>query len=220
MKGDLAKTQFLKKKYKMIIIRHRVNKIDELGATPPEYGVEIDIRGYGDKLLLNHDPIDNPENYDELEEYLKHFNHSFIIFNVKEAGYERKIIDLAKKYGIENYFLLDVEFPFIYSATRKKKFRNIAIRFSEAEPIEMTVAQKGFLDWVWVDTNTKLPLNKESFTILREAGFKICLVCPERWGRPEDIQKYKDFMEKEGIEIDAVMTNIRYIPKWKAFEAN
>ena len=209
----------------MIIIRHRVNNIDELIATPPELGVEIDVRGYGDKLLLNHDPVDNPKNYDELGAYLKHFHHSFIIFNVKEAGYEQRIIDLAEKYGIKNYFLLDVEFPYLYKATRKDKFRKIAVRYSEAEPIEAVQAQinengESLLDWVWVDVNTKLPLNKESFTVLREAGFKICLVCPERWGRPEDIQKYKDFMKKEGIKLDAVVTNIMYIPKWKAFGTN
>ena len=73
------------------------------------------------------------------------------------------------------------------------------------------------VDWVWVDTNTQLPLNIEIYNKLKQAGFKLCLVCPERWGRPEDIEKYKDFMMKEGIKLDAVMTALKFADKWKLF---
>jgi len=203
----------------MLIIRHRVNKIKDLKETPKEFGVEIDIRGYGNKLLLNHDSIEDPEKYDSLEDYLNNFNHSFVIFNLKEAGYESRVIDLAKKNGIENYFLLDVEFPYFFNATRKQSFRKIAVRYSEAEPIEFALSQvkdgKSLVDWVWIDTNTQLPLNREIYSKLKEVGFKLCLVCPERWGRPEDIDNYKKFMKDNKIELDAVMTSSDYIEKWK-----
>ncbi len=203
----------------MLIICHRINTIEELKKIPKEYGVEIDIRGYGNKLLLNHDIIDNPEKYDELEEYLRNFNHAFIVFNIKEAGYEQKVIDLAEKYGIKEYFLLDVEFPFIYRATRKDRFRKIAVRYSEAEPIESVEAQfskKGepLLDWVWIDTNTKLPLDEN--IVRRLSAFKTCLVCPERWGRPEDIENYANKINELGFNLDAVMTNMKYAEKWKS----
>ncbi len=202
----------------MLIIRHRVNTIEELNKTPKEYGVEVDVRGYGKKLLLNHEQINEPEKCDELEDYLKNFNHAFIIFNIKEAGIEQQVIDLAEKYKINSYFLLDVEFPFLYRATRNKRFRKIASRFSEAEPIEMSLAQKDYLDWVWVDTNTKLPLNKQSCQQLKKAGFKLCLVCPERWGRPQDIDKYIDYMKQNKIFPDAVMTSLDYAKKWEKFK--
>jgi len=203
----------------MLIICHRINTIEELKKIPKEYGVEIDIRGYGNKLLLNHDIIDNPEKYDKLEEYLRNFNHAFIVFNIKEAGYEQKVIDLAEKYGIKEYFLLDVEFPFIYRATRKDRFRKIAVRYSEAEPIESVEAQfskKGepLLDWVWIDTNTKLPLDEN--IVRRLSAFKTCLVCPERWGRPEDIENYANKINELGFNLDAVMTNMKYAEKWKS----
>lgn len=201
----------------MLIIRHRVNKIQELKETPKEFGVEIDVRGYGKRLLLNHEPIDEPEKYDGLEEYLSHFNHAFIIFNIKEAGIEQQVIDLAEKNNINNYFLLDVEFPYFFKATRKNNFKKIAVRYSEAEPIEFALAHQGFVDWVWIDTNTQLPLNKEIYGRLNQAGFKLCLVCPERWGRPQDIEKYIEFMKQEGIEIDAVMTALEYADVWKDF---
>lgn len=199
----------------MLIIRHRVNTIEELKETPKEYGVEIDIRASGKELLLSHNPINESEKYDNLKDFLKQFNHAFIIFNIKETGIENEVISLARENNIENYFLLDVEFPYLYRATRRNSLRKIAVRFSEAEPLEMALAQKGLLDWVWVDTNTLLPLNPDNFKILKQAGLKICLVCPELWGRPEDIEKYISYMKENNINIDAVMTSLKYTKEWE-----
>ncbi len=39
----------------MQIISHRKNTIEELQATPVEYGIEMDIRSYGDRLIVNND---------------------------------------------------------------------------------------------------------------------------------------------------------------------
>ena len=201
----------------MVIIAHRINTIAGLKQIPEKYGVEIDLRGYGNRLLLNHDPIDNQEKYDELDEYLKHFNHAFIIFDIKEAGYEDRIIELAKKHRIEDYFLLDVEFPYLYRATRKDHFRKIAVRYSEAEPIEATEAQtangKPLLDWVWIDTNTVLPLNRD--VVERLKPFRTCLVCPDRWGRKGDIRSYIEKIKGLGFKLDAVMTDKSLIEVWE-----
>jgi hypothetical protein len=201
----------------MKIILHRINKTGQLTNIPKKYGVEVDVRGYGNRLLLNHNPIDNPEKYDDLEEYLKNFKHAFIIFNLKEAGYESQVIALAKKNNIKNYFLLDVEFPYIFKATRIDKFRKIAVRFSEAEPIEAVEAQttngSPLVDWVWIDTNTILPLTKNIIDRLKP--FKTCLVCPERWGRSGDIIPYIARMKKLGFYPDAVMTSEAHAHIWE-----
>jgi len=201
----------------MQIVIHRVNTIEYLEKVPTEYGVEIDVRGYGDKLLLNHDPIDDPAKYEELEAFLKVYKHKLIVFNMKEAGYEDRVIALATKYNISEYFLLDVEFPYLYRATRSEGVRDIAVRFSEAEPIESVEAQikNGIplLDWVWIDTNTQLPINNQNYKLLKK--FKTCLVCPERWGRPEDISNYREFMKKNCIKVDAVMTSLTCATQWR-----
>jgi len=200
----------------MLYIIHQINKIKDLKKIPQKYGVEVDVRGYGKKLLLNHDPIDRPEDFDELENYLKNYQHAFIVFNVKEAGYEKRIIDLAHKYKIKNYFLLDVEFPYLYRATRKNKFKKIAMRYSEAEPIAGVLAQiknkKPLLDWVWIDTNTKLPLDKKTVNTLKV--FKTCLVCPSRWGRVKDIGVYKKQMQKIDFFPTAIMTSLDNLKYW------
>lgn len=210
-----------------MIVCHRVNTIEELERIPEKYGVEIDVRHSDnrDELYLNH----SPGSGDYLRDYLKMFRHNFIVFNIKEAGIEQRCIDLAAQNGIPraNYFLLDVEFPYIYKAAGfskrneirsgkldKDKFvHEIAARFSEAEPIEQAVALDGLVDWVWIDTNTCLPLDEGNAWLLER--FKTCLVCPERWGRPKDIPKYASKMKKLNFKLDAVMTNIKYAEQWE-----
>jgi len=51
-------------------IAHRINTIEELGKIPREYGVELDLRDFGDRLILQHDPFKDGEDF---EEYLKHY---------------------------------------------------------------------------------------------------------------------------------------------------
>lgn len=198
----------------MQIIIHRVNSINKLKEIPKEFGVEIDVRGFGSRLILNHEPLTDGDN---LEDYLKNFNHAFIIFNIKEAGIEQKVLDLAAKYNITNFFLLDVEPYYIHHAT-KAGIRNIALRFSENEPIESALVYKGKADWLWIDIPTRLPITAENAALLKH--FKTCLVCPERWGRPEEITKYIKTLQTLGVSLDAVMTSLPHVPKWQKASAS
>jgi len=186
----------------MLKIIHRVNKIEELRKIPVKYGVEVDIRTHNNKLILNHEPF---ENGDLLEEYLGEFNHAFIILEIKEEGIEEKVLKLCEKFRIENYFLLSVTVPFLYMLS-EKGIRKMAVRFSEFESINTVLNFKDKVDWVWIDTFTKNPLAKEIYEQLK--GLKICFVCPDRWGRKEDIQRYKNNFEEEDIKLDAVMTSV------------
>ncbi len=200
----------------MLIIEHRVNTVSGLKKVPPEHGVEIDVRhdNRTGHLYLNH----NPGEGDDLEKYLESFHHAFIIFNIKEAGTESRCIELASKYGVpkSKYFLLDVEFPYVYRASRKEGIKEIAVRFSEAEPIEMAFAQKGLVGWVWIDTNTRLPLDKRVVENLR--SFKTCLVSPDRW-RPEqaktEIPEYRRKMKELDFHPDAVMVGAEFAYLWR-----
>ena len=184
----------------MLIIRHRINTIRALKTVPIEQGVEVDVRDFDGKLILNHDPFQKGEN---LENYLKEFKHKFIIFEIKSEGIERNVIRIAKKYRIENYFLLSVTYPFVNSLA-SEGFRRLSVRFSEYEGLEMAKSMKGKIEWVWVDTFSKLPFDKKSYNEIKD--FKICLVSPERWGRPQDINKYVKYMGKNSMIIDAVVT--------------
>lgn len=197
----------------MQIIIHRVNTIERLKTIPQKYGVEIDIRETQGELILNHEAFDTGDLLDKyLNEYVSGGHKGLIIFNIKEAGIESKVLELAKKYNILNYFLLDVEAPYLYSASRKG-VKKIAVRYSEVEPIETLEYYKGYVDWVWIDTISELPLNKRIVKKLQ--GFKTCLVCPERWGRPDDIQTYRKQMKKLDFEPTAVMTASSNVSDWE-----
>ena len=77
----------------MIIIEHRVNSIKHLKLTNKDYGVEIDVRSNGSELILDHDPyIDGVF----LSDWIKHFDHNFIIFNIKEEVLKKKYCTILK----------------------------------------------------------------------------------------------------------------------------
>lgn len=193
----------------MQIIIHRINTIKQLKEIPDKYGVEVDIREHNGKLILNHEAFGRG---DFLEDYLKKYHHKTLICNIKEAGIEQAVLDLMKKYEVKNYFLLDVEFPYLYKAARNG-IRNIAVRYSEDESIETVLKYKGLVNWVWIDTNTKLPLTRKIINQL--SGFKTCAVCPERWGRPGDILAYRKKMKHLEFVPTAVMTSLKYAINWE-----
>ena len=81
------------------------------------------------------------------------------------------------------------------------------------EPIELAKNYISLTDWVWIDTNTQLPVNAQNIEILN--NFKTCLVCPERWNRPQDILPYRLQMQKLRWQPTAVMTNIACMHEWE-----
>src|SRR3989339_1891799 len=184
----------------MKFIAHRINTIKELKNVPQEYGVEVDLRAYGNNIIMQHDPFKEGENF---EEYLKHYKHKTIILNIKSERIEHKALELLSKYGIKEYFFLDSSFPMIYLLSEKGE-KNIAIRFSEFESIETVKRMRGKATWVWVDCFTKLPINRKIYTLLKNLGFKLCLVSPDLVGRPKEISSYKKQLEIEYIFFDAI----------------
>ena len=193
----------------MEFIIHRINTIKELNTIPYEYGCEIDIRTHGNKLILNHDPYEKGELFID---YLDSYQHGTLVLNIKEAGIEDQVLKEVRKRNIKNYFLLDVEFPYLYNATLRGE-KEIAIRFSEFEPIENVILFSNKLNWVWVDTINKLPINHENIKIIK--SLKTCLVCPSRWGRKKDIIKIKKDLINYRFDFDFVMTDLENINQWR-----
>jgi hypothetical protein len=193
----------------MEIVVHRINLIKELLEVPVKYGCEIDIRSQDSKLILNHEPYLLG---DSLVDYLDNYKHGLLVLNIKEAGIENDVLQLVRERNIPSFFLLDVEFPYLYRASRLGE-RAIAVRFSEDEPIELVYNYNKLVDWVWIDTNTKLPINSNNKLALSSA--QTCLVCPERWGRPNDIIPYRYSMKSLAFNPNAVMTNLKYTHLWE-----
>ena len=192
----------------MEFIIHKINTIKGLNQIPKEYGCEIDIRTDGSRLILNHDPFTSG---DLLTDYLDEYKNGTLVLNIKESGIEDEVLEEVNKRGIKSYFLLDVEFPYLFDATKKGE-RNIAVRFSEKEPIENVSIFKDQIDWVWIDTITQLPINKSNHNVLK--GFKTCLVCPSRWKRKDEISNIKIKLNNLKFKLDFVMTEKSHIDLW------
>ena len=144
----------------MEFIAHRINKLKELEKLSKKYGVEIDLRDNVDgKIYINHDPFILGEDF---EEYLKKYRHGTMILNIKSERIELKILELLKKYSINNYFFLDSSFPMIKLLSDKGE-KNIALRYSEYEGLDTLEKMQGRVNWVWVDCFTKLPINNEIY---------------------------------------------------------
>ena len=191
-------------------IAHRINTVEELKKLDPSYGVELDLRNNGERLILRHDPFGDGENF---EDYLKHYHHGLMILNIKSERIEHRVLELIQKYNIKEYFFLDSSFPMIYQLSAAGE-KNMAIHFSELEGLDTVFAMTGKVKWVWVDCFTKLPINRENYTLLKKAGFKLCLVSPELQKRDQDIEKYRDYLNKEGIEFDLICTKVYNIARW------
>ncbi len=189
----------------MIIVNHGVNTIEKLKNTPKNCGVETDIRSYGRRLIIHHEPFVKGEDF---EDFLKHYSHCLLILNIKSEGIEQNVLDLIKKYRISNYFFLDVTFPFMIKYINKN-ISQFAVRFSEFESIQTCLNLKDKVEWVFVDNFTKLPIEDYSFTQLSE-HFKICIVSPELLKRNE-IELTKEIIKK--YPVDAVLTD--NIEAWK-----
>lgn len=186
------------------IIVHRCNSIDQLKTVNNNYGVEIDLRTYKSEIILNHDPYLNEGVF--FRDWIKHYNHSHIILNVKEEGLENKIINILNDYNIDDYFFLDQSFPFLIKFA-KQGHKLSAVRFSEFESIETVISLSGKIDWVWVDYFSLLPLDFDNSNILKEKNFKICLVSPELQGFDKsEVIKVQNKIVNDNIYFDAVCT--------------
>jgi hypothetical protein len=184
----------------MLYIAHRINTSSQLRDVPPEYGIEVDLRDCGPRLILQHDPFSDGE---DLEQFLPHYRHAAIILNVKSERIEYRVLDCMKRFNITNYFFLDCSFPMIRALVKHGEHR-IAVRFSEYEPIESALALAGQVEWAWIDCFTKMPLNEESYRCLK-THFKLCAVSPELQGRSvETIAAYAE--ELRPYPVDAVCT--------------
>ena len=184
----------------MKIILHRINNIKNI---PHNFGVEVDIHGWGNDLTIHHDAFVNGTNFDE---WLTHYHNHFIIFNIKEEGIEERVLEKINKFNVKEYFFLDLSFPALVKMAQKG-IHNCAFRVSKYEAIEGAYSFKSKVKWIWLDVFEGIPITKDENLKLKLIGYDICLVSPELHGRDEkEIYEMKDYIHKNEFQIDAVCT--------------
>jgi len=196
----------------MEIIAHRINTLAGLMQVPRSFGVEIDLRDHGNRLILQHEPFSDGE---DAEPFFQAYRHGTLILNIKSERIEIRILELLRKYQIPRFFFLDSSFPMIYLLAKEGE-SNLALRFSEFEGLDTILKMAGLVKWVWVDCFTRLPIDRQSFDLLKKAGFLLCMVSPELQGQADKIQSYRHFLESEAVFFDAVCTKLPNAPCWQS----
>lgn len=188
----------------MKIIAHRRNTLEQLADTPVEFGVEVDIRSFGNRLVIHHDPYVDGGSFDE---WIAAYRHGTLILNVKEEGLEERLIHRMELHQIRDFFFLDQSFPFLVKWSKLGE-RRAAVRVSEFESVETALSLAGKVNWIWVDCFSRFPLTTEHATRLKEAGFQLCIVSPELQGRNAEIEiaEMATLIRSRGIVADAVCT--------------
>ncbi|MFL2882667.1 MAG: hypothetical protein ACJZ69_00105 [Pelagibacteraceae bacterium] len=189
----------------MLLIKHRVNTINQLKKTPVNLGVEIDLRSKNKKIYLHHDPFKKGVDF---KKWVKYFKHKFIVLNVKEEGLENEILKILKKTKIKNqFFFHDQTFS---SLIKNMKKTNVSIRYSEFEEIKNKKYIFNNIKWVWIDHFTKFPLDRNLYKYLNKRKVKICIVSPEliKKQHRSKIKNLKRKLTKNKIQVDAVCTKI------------
>ena len=163
----------------MIFTSHRINTINKLKKTPKYYGVEVDLRDYKKKIILSHDPFKSGDNFNE---FLKEYDHKFLVLNIKTEGIESAILKSLKKFKIKNYFFLDCSFPAMMSLIRKGN-KNVSVRVSDYEGFGTLKKIKHSAKWVWIDCFDYIPLSEKNYKLIKKYKYKICLGRRSHHGR-------------------------------------
>ncbi len=193
----------------MILIQHQINSIQELKKVPFEYGVEIDLRSDYDGIYLSHDPFIKGERFSS---WIKHYQHKFLILNIKEEGLEIEIHKILEKNKVEDFFFLDCSFPYLIKTSAFLQKR-ICARYSEFESLETVINLRDKVRWVWVDCFRGHPLDKITYTKFQSLGLKICLVSPELTGfEPKRILEFQKEFSRYKIKPDAICS--KHIGLW------
>lgn len=183
------------------IINHRVNSLNKLKRTPIRFGIEIDVRDYNHKIVLNHEPMANGLNF---ELFLESFKHKFLIINIKSEGIESKIIKMLNKKKINNYFFLDSTVPMSLKLDKKI---NKSLRISDLENVNLKSKKINYFNWVWIDyLNNIYSIKKSHLRSLHKLKIKNCFVSPELVNDSFNQKKLKIFLNKNKIIPDAICT--------------
>ncbi|EDO6595908.1 hypothetical protein FVN02_07960 [Campylobacter coli] len=128
-----------------MIFLHRQN---DLKSSITNYGIEIDLR-YKERLVLNHDILEQDLLYPFFEEKIQFMKNIPIICNIKESGLEERVVELlGNKF---EYYFLDSQIPDILRLSKNGYQGKFIIRISDVESYNERFMGVAKPKYVWVD---------------------------------------------------------------------
>ena len=148
------------------------------------YGIETDIRDYKGELVISHDiaDADSPLLEEFFRDYQQMGSSAPLALNVKADGMQGSLMQLLKKYSIENYFMFDMSIPEM--VLYKKYNINYFTRHSDIE--EKCVLYEDSIG-VWLDSFyeekwLKVDIVKNHL----QDGKRVCVISQEIHGFDEN----------------------------------
>ena len=179
----------------MEILKHRSNSISDVNH---DYGLEIDLRDFKNKLVLAHDhPNEESIKFDDFLE--KIHKNQLLAINIKSTEIEDEIKSCLDLAGISNYFIFDWAIPSMLKGLDKKLV--CAFRLSEFEKDVFPQC-----DWIWMDSFHKIWYDSKFIESLKDSGYKISLVSPELHGRESEMLQVKEIVNS--VKVDAICTDM------------
>jgi len=161
----------------MEILRHKGNTPAAFRrAIKSGFGVELDIRDLGNRLVVSHDIP--KKKAAALAGFLKTYaalgSRLPLALNIKSCGLQDKLAALLKNYGVRNYFVFDMAVPDT-AGYFKRGFRV----FTRQSEYERSPAYYDKADGVWLDEFNGHWLGPAEIQAHLKNRKKICVVSPE-----------------------------------------
>ncbi|WP_022773663.1 hypothetical protein [Butyrivibrio sp. AE2015] len=175
-------------------------------------GTETDFRDYMEKLVVSHNVAD--ANSPLAEEFFSLYKGTgcTLALNVKADGIQQMLIDMVKKYDIQNYFCFDMSIPdtlgYINSGlkffVRQSEYETINSLYEKADGVWVD----GFVDDKWI--------TKDLILDHRSKGKKVCIVSSDLHSRDHSIL-WRELNDKEILEDAGVILCTDYPDKAKEY---
>lgn len=194
-------------------IAHRQNKLTALDRLKNSFfGLELDIRSSSKNIVLDHDPFKKGLDFFKNLNLLKKF---FLLIDVKSSGISIKICNILKRKNIK-FLLLNLSHPELIEMINRGFAKNLFLRFSLYEKLDLSKKKLNQIKWVWVDFFESYKISSKEYSYLKKYKKKICLTSPDLVGLKEDsIRKYIKYLNNNKIKVDMVCVKQKNVKVWK-----
>ena len=194
-------------------IAHRQNKLTALDKLKNSFfGLELDIRSSSKNVILDHDPFKKGLDFFKNLNLLKKF---FLLIDVKSSGISVKICNSLKRKNIK-FLLLNLGHPELIEMINRGFAKNLFLRFSLYEKLDLSKKKLNQIKWVWVDFFESYKISSKEYSYLKKYKKKICLTSPDLVGLKEDsIRKYIKYLNNNKIKVDMVCVKQKNVKVWK-----
>lgn len=194
-------------------IAHRQNKLTALERLKTSFfGLELDIRSSSKNIVINHDPFKKGLDFFKNYNLLKKF---FLLIDVKSSGISVKTCNFLKRKNIK-FLLLNLGHPELIEMINRGFAKNLFLRFSFYEKLDLSKKKLNQVKWVWVDFFEGYKISSKEYSYLKKYKKKICLTSPDLMGLKENsIRKYIKYLNNNKIKVDMVCVKQKNIKVWK-----